>query len=156
MKSGQCRCGQVAQQMRGVWHGSPGIAECGKYGADRMQEARLKGAGPLVVVARILVKKRGEERIRQEVAAAPVDKRCRVTFAISRSTLPVPGISVRRLFDAGTEADAQVDNGIESAPCSQRAFLFPIERGGVVNVACIEVWDHADQTLLLFRPDLLS
>src|SRR5260370_42276572 len=118
IQSGQCRCGQVAQQIRRVWHCSPGIAACGKYGADRMQEARLKGAGALVVVAGILAKERGEERIRQEVAAAPVDKRCRITLAISRSTLPEPGIGVGRLFDAGTEADAEVDNGIESAPCS--------------------------------------
>ena len=83
-----------------------------------MHEARLKGAGALVVVARILAKERGEERIRQEVTDASVSKRCRITFAISRGTLPVPGIGVRRLLDGGTEADADVDNGIESASCS--------------------------------------
>src|SRR4029077_11111648 len=121
-----------------------------------MHEARLDGAGALVVVARILVKECGEGGVRQEVAGASVEKRCSITFAISRSTLPVPGKGVLRLFDGGTEADADVDNGIESAACSQREFLFPIERGGVMNVACIEVWDDADQTLLLFSPDLLS
>jgi hypothetical protein len=51
------------------------------------------------------------------------------------------------MFDAGTEADADEGNGIESAPCSEREFLFPSERGGVKNIACIEVWDDADQTL---------
>src|SRR5258707_15238787 len=121
-----------------------------------MPEARLKGAGALVVVARILVKEHGEERIRQEVTDASVGKRCGITFAISRGTLPVLGIGVRRLLDARTDADADVDNGIESAPCSQREFLFPIERGGIINVACKEVWDDADQTLLLFSPYLLS
>jgi hypothetical protein len=83
-----------------------------------MHEARFKGAGALVVVARILAKERGEERICQEVTDASVGKRCSITLAISRSTLPVPGIGVGRLFDPGTDADADVDNGIESAPCS--------------------------------------
>src|SRR5882762_3792207 len=153
---GQCRCAHVAQQIRRVWHSSPSIAACDKYRADRMHEAGLKGAGTLVVVARILVKERGEDGVRQEVTGASVEKRCSIPFAISRSTLPVPGIGVRRLFDGGTQADADVDNGIESAPCSQREFLFPIERGGITNVAGIEVWDNADQTLLLFSPDLLG
>src|SRR5260370_12470513 len=118
--SGQCRCGQVAKQIRRVWHCSPSIAARDKYGTDRMHEARLKGAGAPIVVARILVKQRGEERIRQEVAAAPVDKRCRITLAISRSTLPEPGLGVRRLFDAGAEAAADADNGTATAPCRLR------------------------------------
>src|SRR6266478_4499270 len=58
------------------------------------------------------------QALREEVAGASVEKRCSITFAISRSTLPVLGIGVGRLFDAGTESDADVDNGIESAPCS--------------------------------------
>src|SRR5580658_1528806 len=92
----------------------------------------------------------------QEVTAASVGKLCGVTFAISRGTLPVPGVVVLRLLDAGTEAYADEGNWIETVPCSEREFLFPSERGGVINVACIEVRDDADQALLLFSPYLPS
>ena len=120
-----------------------------------MHNAGFNGTGTLVVVARILVKERGEDGMSQQVTAASVDKPCSKTFAISCGTLPVPSIGIRRLLDAGTEADADEDNGIERAACSEREFLFPSEWGGVINVACIEVWDYADQTLLLFRSYLL-
>jgi hypothetical protein len=49
-------------------------------------------------------------------------------FAVSRGTLPVFGIGVIRLLDAGSEADADHGNRIERAPCSEREFLFPCER----------------------------
>ena len=59
-----------------------------------MYEPRLNGAGALVVVARILVKESGEDRMSQEVTAASVDKLCRKTFAVSCGTLPVPGLRI--------------------------------------------------------------
>ena len=84
-----------------------------------MRKAGLNGAGALVVVARILVKERGEDRMSQEVTAAPVDKLCRKTFAVSRDTLPVSGIGVSRLLDACSEANADHRNRIERATCSE-------------------------------------
>ena len=71
-----------------------------------MHKAGLKGSGALVVVARILVKDRGEHRMSQEVTAASVDKLCSVTFAVARGTLSISGIGVIRLLDASSEADA--------------------------------------------------
>ena len=59
-----------------------------------MYEPRPNGAGALVVVARILVKESGEDRMSQEVTAASVDKLCRKTFAVSCGTLPVPGLRI--------------------------------------------------------------
>ena len=85
----------------------------------------------------------------QEVTAASIGKLCSKTFAVSRGTLPVPGIGVCGLLDAGTESDAEHGNRIECAADCEQEFLFRSERGGVKNVACIEVWDDADQTLLL-------
>ncbi|HEY6263577.1 MAG TPA: hypothetical protein VIW93_02135 [Candidatus Acidoferrum sp.] len=102
------------------------------------------------------MKERREYRISQEVAAASVGELCSKTFAVSRGTLPVPGIGVIRLLDAGSEAGAENGNWIECAPCSERKFLFPSEWGGVINVACIEVWDEADKTLFLFSSYLFS
>jgi hypothetical protein len=74
------------------------------------------------------VKQRGEDRMSQKVTVASVDELCRITFAVSRGTLPVFGIGVIRLLDAGSEADADHGNRIERAPCSEREFLFPCER----------------------------
>ena len=121
-----------------------------------MHKPGLNGARTLVVVARILVKEGGEDRMSQKVTGAPVDKLCSITFAVSRATLPIPSISVRCLLHAGSEANSDQGNRIECASCSEGEFLFRSERGGVMNVARIEVWDDADQTLLLFRFDLLS
>ena len=112
-----------------------------------MHEAGLDRAGALVEVARILVKERGEHRTSEEITGAPVDKLCGKTFAVSSGPLPIPGIGVIRLLDAGSEGNADQGNRIECAPCSEREFLLRSERGGVINVACIEVWDDADQTL---------
>jgi hypothetical protein len=92
----------------------------------------------------------------EEITGASVDKLRRITFAVSCGTLPVPSIGVIRLLEAGREGDADQGNRIESASCSEREFLLRSERGGVINVACIEVWDDADQTLLLLSFYLLS
>src|SRR5262249_35732010 len=116
-----------------------------------MQKAGLNRARSLVVVARILVKERGEDRMGQEVAAASVDKLCGITFAVSRGALPIPRIGVRRLLHAGSEADSDQRNRIECASCGEGEFLLRSKWGGVMNVARIEVWDDANQTLLLFR-----
>src|SRR5215472_14729187 len=94
--------------------------------------------------------------MRQEVTAASVNKLCSITFGVSRGTLPVPRIGVRPLLYGGSEANSDQGNRIECASCSEGEFLSGSERGGVMNVARIEVWDDADQTLLLFRFDLLS
>ena len=90
-----------------------------------MHEAGLKGAGALVVVARILVKERGEDRMSQEVTAASVDKPCRITFAVSRGTLPVTGIGVRRLLDAGSRGrrrSRQLDRNVPRAASENFCF----------------------------------
>jgi hypothetical protein len=63
---------------------------------------------------------------------------------------------VIRLFDAGSEGNADQGNRIECASCSEREFLLRSERGSVINVACVEVWDDADQTLLFLSFYLLS
>ena len=94
------------------------------------------------------MKQGGENRMSQKVTAAPVDKLCSITFAVPRGTLPIPSIGIRRLLHAGTEADSDQGNRIECASCSEGEFLSRSERGGVMNVARIEVWDDADQTLL--------
>ena len=81
-----------------------------------MHQAGLKRAGALVVVARILVKERGKHRVSQEVTGASIDKLCSKTFAVSRGTLPVPGIGIIRLLEAGSEADfALLEGKIEAA-----------------------------------------
>jgi hypothetical protein len=121
-----------------------------------VDEAGLERAGALVVVARVLVKERGEHRMSEEITGASVDKLCSKTFAVSRGALSVSGIGVMRLLEASREANSDHGNRIEGASCSEREFLFRSERGGVINVACIEVWDDADQTLLLFRFYLFS
>ncbi len=54
------------------------------------------------------------------------------------------------------EADADHGNRVECAPCSEPEFLFRSKRGGVINVARIEVWDDAHQTLLLCSSYLLG
>jgi hypothetical protein len=71
----------------------------------------------------------------EEITAASVDKLCSVTFAVARGTLSISGIGVIRLLDASSEADADHGSRIECAPCSEREFLLPSERGGVINVA---------------------
>jgi len=120
-----------------------------------MREAGFSGAGALVVVARILVQERGKDRVSQEVTGASIGKLCRKSFGVSRGALPIPGIGVCRLLDAGTEADAKHGDRIECAPYSEAKFLFRSERSGVNNVACIEVRDDAHQPLLLRSPYLL-
>src|SRR5260370_38443719 len=120
-----------------------------------MHQAGIKRAGALVVVARILVKERGEHRVSEEVTGASVDKLCRKTFAVSRGTLPVPGIGIIRLLEAGSESDSNHRNRIECAACSEREFLFPGECRSIINVARIEIWEDADQALLLCGPYLL-
>src|SRR4029077_10006712 len=92
----------------------------------------------------------------EEITGASVDKLCGKTFAVSRGALSVPGIGVIRLLESGREGNSDHGNWIECASCSEREFLFRSEWGGVINVACIEVWDDAHQTLLLFRSYLFS
>ena len=85
-----------------------------------MHKAGLNRAGALIVIARILMEERGEHRMSQEVTAASVDKLCSKTFAVSRGTLPVPGVGVIRLRDAGSDADAD-----------QRNRLCPVQRARI-------------------------
>jgi hypothetical protein len=77
-------------------------------------------------------------------------------FAVSRDSLPIPGIRVRRLLKSGSQAHADHGHRIECAPCSERELLFGSERGSVINKTGIEVWEEADQTLLFFHSYLLS
>jgi hypothetical protein len=49
-----------------------------------MHNAGLDGPRALVVVAGILVKKSGKDRVSQEVTAASVSELCSKTFAVSR------------------------------------------------------------------------
>ena len=116
-----------------------------------MHNSRLDGPRALVVVAGILVKKSGKDRVSQEVTAASVGELCSKTFAVSRGALSVSGVSVRPLLDASSYADAKHGNRIEGAPGSEREFLFRGKWRSVMNVAGVEVWEETDQTLLLFR-----
>jgi hypothetical protein len=65
----------------------------------------------------------------EEITGASVDKLRCITFAVSHRALPVPGIGVIRLLDAGSESDADQGNRIECAPCSEREFLLRSELG---------------------------
>src|SRR5580704_3933069 len=121
-----------------------------------MHQAGLNGAGALVVVARVLMKERGEDRVSEEVAVASVGKLCAKAFGVSLSTLPVRGICVHCLLDSGADAYTHHGNGIECAACCHRKFLFHSERSSVMDVAGIEIWDDADQTLFLRSFNLLS
>jgi hypothetical protein len=49
--------------------------------------------------------------------------------------LPVPGIGVRRLLHAGSDADSDQRNRIECTSCGEGEFLLRSERGDVMNVA---------------------
>src|SRR6202161_691150 len=105
-----------------------------------MQQARLHRAGTLIVVARILVQQRREDRVSQIIAAPSVRKLCRKALAVALRSLPVPGEGVVRLLDAGGEAYAKHRHGIECAARGERKFLFPGHWGGVRPTGCIEIW----------------
>src|ERR1700722_1796971 len=94
--------------------------------------------------------------MREVVAAASVYKLCGETFAVSSGTLAVPGERVIRLLDASSHAAAEHRHRIECGMCGEREFLFRSQRGGVVNITCIEIWQHATDALLFLRSYLLS
>src|ERR1700693_3273492 len=104
-----------------------------------MHDPGLKSARALIVVARILVKERGEDRMSQQVTAPSVHKFCGITLGVSRRALAISCKRIVGLFDAGCKADADNCNRIECAPYRKRELLFPGEWGCVINVACIKV-----------------
>jgi hypothetical protein len=146
----------VAEQIGRIEHSAATIIARKKRGGDGVREAGLDGAGALVVVARVLVEKRGKDGVSEEVAGAPVDKFSGKTFAVARGALSVAGIGVCGLLDAGGDGDAEHGHRIECAARGEREFLFRGERGGVIDVAGIEIWEETDETLLFFGPDLLG
>jgi hypothetical protein len=119
VKIRECSRAHVPQHLRIVGLCAPTIAACEKCGAHRMQQPRLNGAGALIVVARILVKQRGEDRVSQKIAAPPVRKFCRKTFAVSCRALPVSGKGVVRLLDARSDAHTEHSHWIERAACRE-------------------------------------
>src|ERR1700722_3585715 len=146
----------VAQHIRIIGFGVPVIAAREERGADCVQQARLDRAGALVVMARILMQQRGEDRMSQIVAASSVRELCRKALAVSRGALPVWGKRVVRLLDACRDPHANHRNWIECTARSERKFLLPGERRGVIYVAGIKVRQDTDQTQLFFRSYLFS